>query len=681
MFFRSFFFLSMTICCCTAFSYAQEDRDTQQINLSIFENLLESITTDEESELDLSEIEELLNYYLRNPIDLNTASYEDLKNLIFLSDLQIQEILDHRNESGNFVSIYELQSISSLDEISRQWLLPFIRISTEKKRLRSNSAKKEHDLMLRYGRVIETQRGYSIKDEDRSRYLGTPDHLLLRYRFRINNKFQLAVNMEKDPGEEFFTGTQSRGFDYYSGSILIQDVGSLKKLVIGDYSLAFGQGLNIWNSYSFGKGALVHHVARNGTGIRPHTSTNEADYLRGLATTLQFGKIELSPFVSYRSLDGTLTSDSSAFSSLNLSGYHRTPAEIKNRESVDQFIYGANMKYSSSHLNIGGTFLSTNFNKPRSPNEQLYNQFSFRGRSLESASIYYQYTYKNLYLFGEGAANSYRSFGFLNGAIASLSDQLSFVALYRNYQKDFYGFLSSPFSENTNATNENGFYSGLIWNPNRRVEWVAYADYFRFPWIKYRVDAPSDGYDLFTQISYAPIRSNIFSIRYRYRNKQENLSSTNVVNEIANVVRHQIRLQGSYKVNDNISFRNRAELITYKKGNSGTESGWLFYHDLIYKPMGNPVSGNVRLAAFKTDSYNSRHYVFENNVLYAHSSIPYYGEGLRFYINLRYRLSRKINFWARYASSLYKDEGIGSGLNYIEGRTRSDIRLQLRFQI
>lgn len=669
------------ICFCIGSSYAQQYQNGQQVDPSIIEDLLESILKDEESELDFSGLEERLNYYLKNPIDLNTASREDLADLPFLSDLQIQEILLHRTQSGAYISTYELQSISSLDEAGLRRLLPFVRVGEMKRGRRSSLKDADHDLILRYGRVLESQRGYLIEeDEGRSRYLGSPDRMLLRYRFRMDDKLQLAINAKKDPGEEFFIGSQRRGFDYYSGSLYFQNTGIMKKLVLGDYSLAFGQGLSIWNGYSFGKGAMVHNVARHGSGIRPHTSTNETQYLRGVASTLNFGSIELSPFVSYKSLDATLTSDSSGFSSLGSSGYHRTSAEIKNRESIDQLVYGANITYNSSQLKVGGTFVSANHNKPRIPNQQLYNYYSFVGKSLSNTSLYYQYTYKNIYFFGEGAMNIGYGLGLLSGMIVNLSDQLSLVTLYRNYQKDFHGFLNQSFSEGSNAINEKGLYTGLIWNPNRKMEWVAYADYFKFPWVKYRVDGPSEGFDMFTQFSYAPVRSNIFSFRYRYRSKQENLSGEDPVNLLANVIRHQARLQATYKISEGLDFRNRAEFVTYQKGYETQETGWVFYHDLIYKPMGSALSGNLRLAAFKTDSYNSKIYAFENNVLYAHSSIPYFNEGFRFYLNLRYRFGRKIDFWAKYATFFYKKNGVGSGLDYIDGRTKSDIRLQLRFQ-
>src|SRR5690606_33155740 len=129
--------------------------------------------------------------YLSNPINLNAATHEDLAALLFLSDLQIQDIINHREESGAYISVYELQSIASLDELSLRRLLPFVRITSETSNKTSKFKKVKHDLILRYGRILESQAGYLIDDEERSRYLGTPDHLLMRYRLRLENKFQL----------------------------------------------------------------------------------------------------------------------------------------------------------------------------------------------------------------------------------------------------------------------------------------------------------------------------------------------------------------------------------------------------------------------------------------------------------------------------------------------------------
>src|SRR5699024_6100947 len=107
-----------------------------------------------------------------------------------------------------------------------------------------------------------------------------------------------------------------------------------KRLVIGDYSLQTGQGLTMWSGLSFGKGSLVQNVARQGQGARAYTSTNESQFLRGAVATFGFGRLDVSPFVSYKQSDASLSDDSTRFSNLQESGYHRTATEIKNRNSL-----------------------------------------------------------------------------------------------------------------------------------------------------------------------------------------------------------------------------------------------------------------------------------------------------------------------------------------------------------
>src|SRR5690606_917894 len=138
-----------------------------------------------------------------------------------------------------------------------------------------------------------------------------------------------------------------------------QDIGKLQNMVVGDYMLQIGQGLSLWNGFSFGKGSLVQNVARQGIGLSSYTSSNESQYLRGIAATLAFKKVELLPFVSYKKIDGVLSSDSLSFSSIGISGYHRTVSENKNHCSVSQLVYGINLKYNSNKLKIGAVAFQT----------------------------------------------------------------------------------------------------------------------------------------------------------------------------------------------------------------------------------------------------------------------------------------------------------------------------------
>ena len=646
----------------------------------IVEELMEEINQDEEEDVDFTEVTERLDYYLEDPIDLNKTDGRELRDLKFLSPLQVEALLSHRQVNGDFLSLYELQSVSGFDERSIQRLLPFVRVR-ENGQQGIKIREGKHDLIFRYGKIMEKQKGY-LKPEkpSQSHYAGPADRLFVRYRYRLQNKLQLSLNMKKDAGEEFFGNNQRYGFDFYSANVFVRDLGKVSSLAVGDYSLQLGQGLTMWSGLSFGKGSLVQNVARQGSGLRPYTSANESQFLRGIAGTVSLGKIEILPFISYKKVDATLSGDSSFFSSLALSGYHRTQSEIKNQNSIAQLMYGLNLLYATGNLKIGAVALQTSFDKPMVPNNQLYNRHAFQGDELTNTSIYYHYTLRNVYLFGEGAYSSNQGLGMVNGLIGSLSRQLSLVVLHRHYEKNFYSFMNQGFAENSRASNERGLYTGLLWNPNRRVQLVVYADYFRFPWLRYRVDGPSEGHDLFSQLTYTPKKTVNAVLRYRYRNKQENLVLDGPVNKLENVVRHQVRLEAKYKISEVFQFRNRMELATYSKGPHDNEYGYMLYHDFIIKPPQKSLSGNLRIAAFKTDGYNSRIYAFENDVLYGYSFPPYYNTGLRLYGNLRYRIRRNLDFWIRYASFIYSEKGIGSGLDRIEGNIKSDLRLQVRFQ-
>lgn len=236
-------------------------------------------------------------------------------------------------------------------------------------------------------------------------------------------------------------------------------------------------------------------------------------------------------------------------------------------------------------------------------------------------------------------------------------------------------------AEGSYAANERGFLSGLVYHPSRSIEWAFYADFFQFPWLRYRVDAPSRGADIMSQFAYTWYKRARVSARYRYRARQENSHVTLPENKVVDVARHQVRLDGQYKLGEAWTMRNRVEWIHYQKELNKKEFGWMVYQDVIYNQMGARWSGNLRIAIFDVPSYDSRVYAYENDVLYGYSFPVYQHTGMRFYSNLRFRLSRRVDLWLRYAVFIYRDvEQVGSGLDLIDGNKRSDTRVQMRFR-
>jgi len=668
--------LFLSICICNSYAQTENDRETEAVIESVAENLDENY--------DYSEFQEHLEQYLKNPLDVNTATREEF---VFLSPVQINNLLRHRIVNGDLAELQELQTIDAFDPETVNKLLPYITLKRKEniKGIRLNDLRRrsDNDLMFTYVQPLQKQQGYLLSDSAaHSHYEGNNVRFLTRYRYHFGKTLSAALTMEKDAGEKFFPGRA--GLDFNSVALFYKGEGLVRKLVLGDYSLQFGQGLSMWSGLSFGKGAAIASIARQQSGLKPYTSTNEVQFLRGTAASVGFGKLEFTPFVSLRKVDGTLSAADSSESaqsivSLGQSGLHRTAKEIKNHNSINQLVYGSSIQYSDHAFRAGAVLYQTTFSEEFQPGKYLYDKFHFTGSSVANVSLYYNYNWQNAYFFGEVAHTPGYGFAWMSGAMAALSKQVSAVVLYRDYQKDFYSFFSQGVAEGSAGTAEKGLYAGLMLNPDSKTEFLIYTDVFRFPWLKYGVDAPSRGYELLSQFSYSPRKSFRLTLRYKLKNKPENEDGNETVHFLQDVQKQNFRVELHYKTGS-FQLRNRVEVVLYKKDQL-REQGLLMHQDIIYKPMKSRVSGSIRLALFNTDGFNSRIYAYENDLLYSYSIPGYQNGGVRFYMNAKYRITRNTDLSARYAISSYtnRDE-IGSGLDKIKGHNKSDFKMQLRFQ-
>lgn len=662
-------------------SYGQQEEE------DIVEVLLEQLDEEMAESVDVSEITEKLHSYLRRPLNLNVATEVELGGLL-LSPQQIENLLYHRRFTGPIVSILELQAIDGFDLQLIERIRPFVRIVDESP-LKGMTLKKMLDkdegmLMFRYGRTLERQSGFNIEDESKSRYLGDPNRYALRYRWNFDNRIRIALNMEKDAGEPFFKEQQKYGFDFYSGHVELRGVNKyVKKIVVGDYALQFGQGLVAWNGLSFGKGVWIGSVARQGQGLLAYSSMNETNFMRGLATSIQKGNWEWTPFVAYNPISGKVEELDAqrTISTISVSGLHRTPTELSYRKAINQTVFGTNLAFRHRRLKLGLTYMGLRYDGHKVKGDDLRQLFDFEGKSLHSFSTHYNYSIRNYYLFGETAYSINGGWAINNGVIASLHSKLSVFANYRNYHRDYHSYFGQSLAEGSNLANEKGVYTGVVYHPSRKIEWVNYVDIFQFPWLRYRVDAPSSGTDFLSQFTYTWYKIGKLTFRYRHRLKQENVALA-VRNTIllADVTRQQFRVDFQYKLGKSWRIRTRGEVSDYFKEEANSSNGYLVYQDVFWQVRQTKLQLNMRFAYFDTD-YDSRIYAYENDVLYA-SGFPMYSEkGMRSYLNVRYKLSRNVDLWARYGLSYYPDRAeLGSGLDKIQGSKKSELKLQLRWQ-
>jgi hypothetical protein len=282
------------------------------------------------NDADYTSLLDQLNEYRQHPININKASKQQLE-ILPLTEFQISAFLEHRKMNGELIDLLELQAIDFFDLQTIRSILPFVKINTGNgfEDLTLQQIKKgKHELLIRYQQVIEKQDGYLNKT-----YLGSPAKIFAKYRYELPGKINLGMTMEKDQGEEFFKGTQSSGFDFYSAYLLIKNMGKMRSLIIGDYKIQYGQGLGVWSDMGSGKSTDIFSVKRRAQGVRPYTSANESGFFRGIASGFEFGHWQLNAFLSHKKIDGV--SDSlGSIGFISQTGYHRTLSEITKKKQT-----------------------------------------------------------------------------------------------------------------------------------------------------------------------------------------------------------------------------------------------------------------------------------------------------------------------------------------------------------
>ncbi|MGM0650099.1 MAG: hypothetical protein ACQES1_06270 [Bacteroidota bacterium] len=663
------------------------------------ESIIELLAERSDAELDYSSFMERMMELSQNPVNINQASEGDLNELIFLTDFQIFNLLKYRNSVEAIHSPYELQYIYGFDEDLVKMMMPFVSFETgqtEEFPLKNALKYGRHDLFLRYERLLEEQEGYKpVPDSilemnpDKSRYLGSPDKLYLRYKYHYKNKLSIGMTAEKDPGEEFFTGSNPYGFDFYSGHFQLQDVGIFKNINLGDYSVQFGQGLVAWSSMSFGKTPYVMNVIRKGRGIYRYTSTNENQFMRGGAATVRLGDFDVSAFYSYKPIDAnvneqdTIGNTIESVTSFQNVGYHRTPNEIADKNTINEQIAGGNVKYNHKSLRFGLTYAWYNYDADLLSGDQPYELFRFSGNSFMNLGADFRYQYRKFSLFGEVASNDIYEPAMVGGFVINAAPQVAFSGVYRNISPGYYAGYASAFGEQSSVGNEEGFYLGTEITPAAGLEVRAFIDMFKFPWLRYNTGGPSNGYDWLAQVDYDLSRSVAMYWRFKGQEKEENLIMDDTDLSVM-LPDKQFKARYSLKIepDDRLRLKSQVEYAGFK-GNDKEERehGWLLSQDVIWQLQNMPLRFVTRFALFRTDSYDTRIYSYEYDVLYAFSIPAYYYHGNRMYLLAKYSPADNIDIWFRIARTYYNNKDvISSGLSEIDAPHRTDVKLQVRYK-
>ena len=668
----------------TNFVLAQNEKADYDLVRQKVENFAEQF----EIEMDYSDFVDVLYYYYQHPLNLNAASDEQLRSLGLLNDMQIQSLLEYRSKHGNLATIYELKDVAGFDYLFVFQLKSFVSVGPvekiEKVSVKTMLTRGRHDLILRYSRIPEEQFGF--RDTTDSRFLGSPDRLYFRYRYTYRDKLSIALIGDKDAGEEFFKGSNKQGFDFYSGHISYKGEGLLQSVVLGDYHVEFGQGLTLWSGLGFGKSVDALGTQKGARGLRPNTSANEYLYMRGAAASLKpWEPLRVTLFYSQKKLDANAdteyeSAEDEFFSSVQESGYHRTLTELDKEDAVDEQLMGGNVQFRKKRLQIGATAYYTRYDRYLLRNPALYKMYDFEGQDNVNSGIDFSWSHNRIGFFGEMAMSKNGGMAALAGMVADVHPRFKLSLLYRYYEPQYQVNYAVPFAESSGANNEEGLFLGMRAYLGKASSLNAYVDLFSFPWMRYRVDAPSQGKEVMLEYHYDINRRAHFYTRLRSETKMLNQSlASEVINVPTPVLRQSMRLNFKYEPLREWHLQSRFEVARYEHEPEAEKYGYLLFQDIKYRPEEQPFDVVFRYAIFNTDSYDTRLYAYESDVLYKFSIPGYYYKGQRYYLMLHWDVTRKIDFWIRFAQTVYFDRDvISSGNAEIEGNKKSEITAQLR---
>ncbi len=657
----------------------------------LLEELMEQ-ATDDLQESNLGTINQSLLEDVK-AINLNKASNAQLNAIPWLIPVQIYSLQQYIKLHGPLVSIYELQAVPGWDLATIRLIEPLVRVTEishyhdPRNRLEKIRQDGGIEIILRLKRRLELSRGYQLTGSQA--YIGSPNYLLSRIRYRKKGDLSFGITAEKDPGERLLWDPSKRQFgpDFISMHLLVENKKILKRLILGDFQALWDQGLVVGSGLSLGK-QVITSPRKVHRGLLPHTGTMENGFFRGIGMEIQIGTTTISSFYSRRLLDVQILAEDTVVglprrvSSIIESGLHRTSKEIDRRQQMPEQVLGVHIRQSYSRgltYSISGVYRDLKW--PLIPRVNRYNTFHFRGNHNYNISGSMEYIWKNISAFGQLALSASRGWGGVIGLITSLSPKVSMTLHFRNFERNFHGISSGAFSKRSGNINEQGIYWGFQVTPSSH--WIAgvSANLYKFPGLTSQADGTAHGIEQIVQCQYVADKTSYVKLFWRVRTQlvNEKPPQSKSTRDLIEETKHTIGISANWQGKSNITVQTRI-LYSQVLLNAIKTQGMLASNRVSYGL--NFIKFTLSMAIFNTDNFDNRQYIYERDLPYS-LSIPFFdGIGTRWYCLTRFKISKQVDFWLRIAQTTYRNRNhIGNGSDTIDGSKRTDLSFQIRYKL
>lgn len=591
---------------------------------AIIEDIYSQVTEDavDGADQDFETLAEDLLARMQQPVSLNADDYDALSELPMLSEEQVTAILLKARDLP-FNSLYELQLVSGLKDYEIRNLLPFVHVSDPPSApfyWRDLGAYGRHDMSIRTDvRNIEA-------------FTGTdPVFIQAKYGYQFRHQAAAGITLRR-PAAGNWKDLQ------YGGYVQLSHIGRLKRFVGGCYQARFGQGLVTNHFFHTGKSSRVMQIGHDRQGLSKVSSAGSERY-QGVGATIATGR------------------------HTEVSGWYSV-----DKNKVWHHAVGANVSLNFRNWHVGVTMMEHLYSDSLSVRNAYYNKAYFRGKHQCVIGADVKYSWRWLQLFAEAAAaeNSTWGAGVIGGARLTPLADLGLVALYRYYSPMFDNRYGYAFSEGSRLGDEQGGYIGVEYKGFRHWRLSAYGDVFYFHGPKYGIRQPGTmGYEVLGQAEYlrAP-----YTLMMQLRSRRKGAVDT-----------HRARAEFTYAL-ANWRFRTRADasLVSYNDHSAPLGYGVSVMQDIEYRLRVIPMVFQLRLQGFDVQQWANRIYTYENDVLYAFSIPATYGRGGRWYVNMRYAVTKRLSLYLRVSQTVYHTDWAELKSRPI---TKSDIHALMRVHL
>lgn len=641
-----------------------------------------------------AEIHEKYADLLAHPIDLNSATREQLTESGLFTPFQIEVLLKYRIEFGPLFSLHELAALSGFRNFRLKEMAPCLTVGT-------GNSFKEYDpwnlMVLVHGkRTFPDAVGYVSggSASGAAAYAGSALKTGFRLKADFSGTLSAGVGFEKDPGEQFI---QQGKPEFLTGYVLYTGSRRIRKLLLGNFRIHHGLGIVNGTGFMPSLETMSLHAPFS-LKIVPYASLGESKFQRGAACQLSWGNCNLILWGSHRTLDLSLHGIREVPVNMDweeaarTTGMHRTRSEVAGRALAFRIHQGVVFSVQMDHLSIGTSVGLRSGGLTGSGKDSLRLDPGLSNHVV--GSLHGAWYSERIEFAWELAATGNRSVAFLTGVRVHLNDFLQGVMLIHRYGTRYRGIYPSAYASGSHLRNDHGIALGWHIEAGRSFVGDLTMELFTFPAPTYRTALPSGC----RRLGFAIRSPGTRDLNWKFRIYERTWQSTPEKEAKGIPATIPSRLIRSEMGFDFLPGRGRYEkpelnlkpvelqwqsrlILSWLQGQPFKGPDFAVDQRMTLR-CGSSFRSTLQFVVFNVTAWDNRIYLYEPGLYYSFNFPLCYGSGEKITAVIALKTGKKLTLSGKLGTVIYHDRDYtGTGMERREGNQKWEMEMQMRLKL